>query len=111
MVAASTTPTPRITSRTRTRTFGTMVGDRRQGYAIVAGMGVLWLGTLVAVTALELHHPGVASQAAGASMEGKETRFGVPASSMFAVSTTGTSTGAVDSFHSSYGGIAGGLLI
>jgi K+-transporting ATPase ATPase A chain len=94
-----------------TRTFGTMVGDRRQGYAIVAVMGVLWLGGVVAVTALELHHPGAAAQMAGASMEGKETRFGVPGSSLFAVSTTGTSTGAVNSFHSSYGGVAGGLLI
>ncbi|WP_027860992.1 potassium-transporting ATPase subunit KdpA [Marmoricola sp. URHB0036] len=94
-----------------TRTFGTMVGDRRQGYALLAVMGVLWLGALVAVTTLEMHHPGAAAQAAGASMEGKETRFGVPGSSLFAVSTTGTSTGAVDSFHSSYGGIAGGVLI
>ena len=94
-----------------TRTFGTMVGDRRQGLAIVAVMTVLWLGALVAVTTLEMHHPGAAAQAAGASMEGKETRFGVPASSLFAVSTTGTSTGAVNSFHSSYGGVAGGVLI
>ncbi len=94
-----------------TRTFGTMVGERRQGYAIVAVMSVLWLGALVAVTVLEMNHPGAAAQAAGASMEGKETRFGVPASSMFAVSTTGTSTGAVNSFHSSFGGVAGGVLI
>jgi potassium-transporting ATPase potassium-binding subunit len=94
-----------------TRTFGTMIGDRRQGYALVAVMAVLWLGTLVAVTTLEMHHPGAAAQAAGASMEGKETRFGVPGSSLFAVSTTGTSTGAVNSFHSSYGGVAGGLLM
>jgi K+-transporting ATPase ATPase A chain len=71
-----------------TRTFGTMVGDRRQGYAIVAVMGVLWLGALVAVTTLEMHHPGAAAQLAGGSMEGKETRFGVPGSSLFAVSTT-----------------------
>ena len=41
-----------------TRTFGTMVGDQRQGYAILAVMAVLWLGALVAVTALEMHHPG-----------------------------------------------------
>jgi potassium-transporting ATPase potassium-binding subunit len=94
-----------------TRTFGTMVGDRRQGYAVIAVMAVLWLALVVSVTALELHHPGAAAQAAGASMEGKETRFGVPGSSLFAVSTTGTSTGAVNSFHSSYGGVAGGLLI
>jgi K+-transporting ATPase ATPase A chain len=63
------------------------------------------------VTALELAHPGHAAQLAGASMEGKETRFGVPASALFAVSTTGTSTGAVNSFHSSYSAVGGGLLI
>ena len=94
-----------------TRTFGVMVGDRRQGVAVLGVMVVLWAGALVAVTALELHHPGAAAQAAGASMEGKETRFGVPGSTLFAVSTTGTSTGAVNSFHSSYGAVAGGVLI
>jgi potassium-transporting ATPase potassium-binding subunit len=94
-----------------TRTFGLMVGDRRQGYALLATMAVLW-GTLVAaVTALEVHHSGTALQAAGASMEGKETRFGEWASALFAVSTTGTSTGAVDSFHSSFTGVGGGLLL
>ena len=94
-----------------TRTFGVMVGDKRQGYAILATMTALW-GTLVAaVTALEVHHSGTALQAAGASMEGKETRFGEWASALFAVSTTGTSTGAVDSFHSSYTGVGGGLLM
>ena len=41
-----------------TRTFGTMVGDKRQGYAILAAMGVLWSAALVAVTTLEMHHPG-----------------------------------------------------
>jgi potassium-transporting ATPase potassium-binding subunit len=94
-----------------TRTFGVMVGDKRQGYAILATMTVLW-GTLVAaVTALEVHHSGTAFQAAGAAMEGKETRFGEWASAMFAVSTTGTSTGAVDSFHSSFTSVSGGLLL
>ena len=94
-----------------TRTFGVMVDDKRQGYAILATMTVLW-GTLVAaVTALEVHHAGTALRAAGASMEGKETRFGEWASALFAVSTTGTSSGAVDSFHSSYTGVGGGLLM
>ncbi len=94
-----------------TRTFGLMVKDKRQGYALLATMAVLW-GVLVAsVTALEVHHHGTALQAAGASMEGKETRFGEWASALFAVSTTGTSTGAVDSFHSSFTGVGGGLLI
>jgi len=94
-----------------TRTFGILVGDVRQGYALLAVMTVLWLALVIAVTTLEMHHTGTAAQLAGASMEGKETRFGVPGSSLFAVSTTGTSTGAVNSFHSSYGGVAGGLLI
>ena len=94
-----------------TRTFGVMVGDRRQGYALLATMTVLWAVLVTAVTVLELQHPGTALQAAGASMEGKETRFGEWASSLFAVSTTGTSTGAVNSFHSSFTGVGGGLLI
>ena len=88
-----------------------MVGDKRQGYAILATMTVLWAVLVTAVTALEVNHPGTALQAAGASMEGKETRFGEWASALFAVSTTGTSTGAVDSFHSSYTSVGGGLLI
>jgi K+-transporting ATPase ATPase A chain len=94
-----------------TRTFGVMVGDKRQGYAVLAVMVVLWAALLGSVTALEVAHHGQAAQIAGASMEGKETRFGVPASALFAVSTTGTSTGAVNSFHSSYTAVAGGLLI
>ncbi len=94
-----------------TRTFGLMVRDKRQGYAILAAMGAIWALLVTAVTALELHHPGTAARLAGASMEGKETRFGEAASSLFAVSTTGTSTGAVDAFHSSFSAIGGGLLI
>lgn len=94
-----------------TRTFGLMVGDRRQGYAILAAMATIWVVMAVAVSVLEAHHPGSALQAAGASMEGKETRFGENASSLFAVSTTGTSTGAVNSFHSSFTAVSGGLLI
>ncbi len=94
-----------------TRTFGLMVGSKRQGYAILATMAVLWLVMVTAVTALEVNHPGTAFQAANSAMEGKETRFGEWASSLFAVSTTGTSTGAVNSFHSSFTGVGGGLLI
>ena len=94
-----------------TRTFGIMVGDKRQGYAILATMAVLWGVLVTAVTILEVQHPGTAYQAAGAAMEGKETRLGEWASSLFAVSTTGTSTGAVNSFHSSFTGLGGGLLL
>jgi K+-transporting ATPase ATPase A chain len=94
-----------------TRTFGVMVGDKRQGYAVLGAMGTIWATLVVAVTALEVGHHGTALDAAGAAMEGKETRFGEWASALFAVSTTGTSTGAVDSFHSSYTGVGGGLLM
>jgi K+-transporting ATPase ATPase A chain len=94
-----------------TRTFGVMAGEVKQGYAVLAAMFVLWAIILAAVTALELHHPGTAYQAAGASMEGKETRFGEALSSLFAVSTTGTSTGSVNSFHSSFTGVGGGMLL
>jgi K+-transporting ATPase ATPase A chain len=94
-----------------TRTFGIMVGDKRQGYAILATMGVIWGLLVTCVTLLEVNHPGTAFQAAGASMEGKETRFGEWASALFAVSTTGTSTGAVNSFHDSFTSLGGGALI
>jgi potassium-transporting ATPase potassium-binding subunit len=94
-----------------TRTFGLMVKDKRQGYAILATMGSLWGLILAGVWSLEAAHPGTALKLAGAAMEGKETRFGVAASSLFATSTTGTSTGAVDAFHSSFSALGGGLLI
>jgi K+-transporting ATPase ATPase A chain len=94
-----------------TRTFGLMVRDKRQGYAILATMTSLWGLILAGVWSLEATHPGTALKLAGAAMEGKETRFGVAASSLFATSTTGTSTGAVDAFHSSFSALGGGLLI
>ena len=94
-----------------TRTFGLMVKDKRQGYAILATMGALWATILAGVWSLEAAHPGTALRLAGASMEGKETRFGVTSSALFATSTTGTSAGAVDSFHSSFTALGGGLTI
>jgi K+-transporting ATPase ATPase A chain len=93
------------------RTFGTMVGNAKQGYAILAAMVVLWTGALVSAIVVENAHPGIALQAAGAATEGKEVRFGIPLSAMFAVSTTMTSTGAIDSTHSSYTGLGGGVLL
>ncbi|MFJ6095724.1 potassium-transporting ATPase subunit KdpA [Williamsia muralis] len=94
-----------------TRTYGTLIGDRRQGYTILGVMGAIWAGMLTAVWLFESHTNGIAAQAAGAMMEGKEQRFGVPGSVLFAVSTTGTSTGAVNSAHDSYSAGGGGALI
>jgi K+-transporting ATPase ATPase A chain len=94
-----------------TYTFGRMVRDKRQGYAILGAMASLWALIVVGISVLEAAHPGTALRLAGASMEGKETRFGEAASSLFAASTTGTSTGAVNSFHSSFTALGGGLTI
>lgn len=93
------------------RTFGKMVGSVKQGYAIVAAMGLIWFAGVVLVTWIEYAHPGTASQIAGGAMEGKEQRFGEGASSLFAVSTTMTSTGSVNSFHDSFSGLSGGVLL
>jgi K+-transporting ATPase ATPase A chain len=94
-----------------TRTFGTMVRNPRQGTVLVSVMGVLWAGLLAVAWFAETHPNGPATLAAGAAMEGKEVRFGIPGSILFGVSTTGTSTGAVDSLHDSYTGGAGGVTL
>jgi len=93
------------------RTYGRMVGNRRQGYAILAAAAVLWAGSVVATTAAEVAHPGLVPQAVGAAMEGKEVRFDTWASALFAASTTGTSTGAVNSMHDSFTAAGGGVVL
>jgi potassium-transporting ATPase potassium-binding subunit len=93
------------------RTFGTMVKDKRQGYAILSVMVILWLASVSLISFFENQHSGVAAQAAGAAMEGKNVAFGIPASSLFAASTTVTSTGAVNSFHDSFTPFGGGVAL
>ncbi|WP_328726416.1 potassium-transporting ATPase subunit KdpA [Streptomyces sp. NBC_00259] len=94
-----------------TRTFGRMVGSLRQGYAILATMATIWIGFTALMMWTEFHHGGPAFDLAGGAMEGKETRFGIGGSSIFAVATTLTSTGAVNSFHSSFTGFGGGITM
>jgi len=100
-----------------TYTFGRMVGDTRQGWAVLAAMTLLF----VALLAVTLHseqqgNPGMVAlgvdQAAGATqsggnMEGKETRFGIAAAALFATITTATSCGAVNSMHDSFTPLGG----
>ena len=95
-----------------TRTFGLMVGDRRQGWALLGAMSVLFFASLAAVLAFD-GGMGSASHGNGPSnaLEGREMRFGPISSAFFAVATTMTSTGAVDSFHSSYSPLGGGVLL
>ncbi|MER5738407.1 MULTISPECIES: potassium-transporting ATPase subunit KdpA [unclassified Streptomyces] len=94
-----------------TRTFGRMVGSLRQGYAILGTMAVIWIGFTALMMWTEFAGRGPAFEVAGGAMEGKETRFGIAGSSLFAVATTLTSTGAVNSFHSSYTGFGGGITM
>jgi len=89
------------------RTFGRMIGDKRQGLAIVAVMGIILLASTFIVTGAQAAHHGTVPTAVGAASEGTETRFGVPQSGAFAAATTATSTGAVDSFHDSYTSLGG----
>jgi potassium-transporting ATPase potassium-binding subunit len=103
-----------------TATYGKLVGSWRQGWAVFAAMAVIWAGmTATAILAEQAGNPimeragvdqaaaaGTGAQAGG-NMEGKETRFGIGASGTWASSTTGTSTGAVNSFHDSYTAIGG----
>ncbi|MFD5770457.1 potassium-transporting ATPase subunit KdpA [Streptomyces sp. NPDC127049] len=92
-----------------TRTFGRMVGSLKQGYAILGTMAVIWVGFTALMMWTEFAGKGPAFELAGGAMEGKETRFGISASAIFSVATTLTSTGAVNSFHSSNTGFGGGI--
>ena len=94
-----------------TRTLGTMLGNRRQGLAILGVMGVLWSVSLAVTTWAEVGGHSPAAQAAGAAMEGKEIRFGEWASALFAVVTTGTSTGAVNASHDCLTPAGGGTVL
>lgn len=89
------------------RTFGKMVGDRRQGYAILATMAALYVVSFVALTAFEIAAKGTAPQLAGGAMEGKETRFGIAGSTLFSTTSTLTSSGPVNAMHDSFTALGG----
>jgi K+-transporting ATPase ATPase A chain len=91
-----------------TRTLGVLVGNKKQGYTLLSVMAALWGAMLAVIWWAEAHPNGPAAVLAGGSWEGKETRFGIPSSALFANSTTGTSTGAVNSMHDSFSGLGGG---
>ncbi|MDN4522202.1 potassium-transporting ATPase subunit KdpA [Mycolicibacterium austroafricanum] len=93
------------------RTFGRMVGNKKQGYAIVGVQAVLAVISWSATLFFQLQAHGTVPTAVGAAMEGVEQRFGVANSAVFAASTTLTSTGSVDSFHDSYTSLGGLVLL
>ncbi|HUZ36466.1 MAG TPA: potassium-transporting ATPase subunit KdpA [Streptosporangiaceae bacterium] len=93
------------------RTFGKMVKDNRQGFALLAVMVVIWLAAVGGISFFEAQHAGIAPQLAHGAMEGKNVAFGTPGSSLFAASTTVTSTGSVNSFHDSFTPFGGGIAL
>jgi potassium-transporting ATPase potassium-binding subunit len=95
------------------RAFGKMVGDNKQGYALVAVMVIIWALAVGGISFFEAHlgTAGIAPQLAHGTYEGVETRFGPPGCSVFAASTTVTSTGAVNCFHDSLTPFGGGIAL
>jgi K+-transporting ATPase ATPase A chain len=97
--------------------FGRLVGDRRQGWALLGAMSILFVAAAIGITAAEQQpHPmlramGVDQSAsalqAGGNMEGKETRFGIAATGLFATVTTAASCGAVNGMHDSFTPLGG----
>jgi potassium-transporting ATPase potassium-binding subunit len=100
-----------------TNTFGRMVGNQMQGWALFGAMSILWfVGVLVAYSAESAGNPAFAplgidqvasAMQAGGNMEGKEVRFGIVNSALFATVTTDTSCGAVNSMHDSFTPLGG----
>ncbi len=92
-----------------TNVFGRMVGNQRQGWAVLAVMGVLFIAGVTVTYWAEAN--GTAALEAlglsGGNMEGKEVRFGIVASSLFAVVTTAASCGAVNAMHDSFTALGG----
>ena len=94
-----------------TRTFGTMIGSRRQGLTILGAMAALFTASLAVAAWAETTGQGVAARAAGAAMEGKETQFGTWGSILYSTATTSTSTGAVNASHDSLTPAGGGAAL
>jgi potassium-transporting ATPase potassium-binding subunit len=91
--------------------FGLIVGDRRQGGAVLAVMALLLGVSIALLTWAEMAGPGTAPGLAGGAMEGKEVRFGTAGSALFGAATTGTSTGAVNAMHDSFTAPGGGVAM
>jgi K+-transporting ATPase ATPase A chain len=99
--------------------FGRMVGDRRQGWALLAAMTIIFVGAVICIMVAEQSgNPKIAALGvdqssttlqAGGNMEGKETRFGIAASALFAAVTTAASCGAVNAMHGSFTPLGGAV--
>jgi potassium-transporting ATPase potassium-binding subunit len=97
-------------------TFGVMIGDTRQGWAILAAMTVMFVGLLIVCVVAEQNGHTLVKQgvdrtasalSSGGNMEGKEIRFGIASSALWATATTSASNGSVNSMHDSYTPLGG----
>jgi K+-transporting ATPase A subunit len=93
------------------RMYGRMVGSLRQSWALLVIAGVLLVVWAGLTTGAELAHAASAPAAAGAAMEGKETAFGVPGSTLFGAAATSTADGAANASYDSFTPLGGGLLM
>ena len=95
------------------RTFGKLVRDNKQGFALLAVMVIIWAAAVGGLTLFQSHlgTAGLGPQLAHGTYEGVETRFGPHACSLFAASTTVTSTGAVNCFHDSLTPFGGAITL
>jgi potassium-transporting ATPase potassium-binding subunit len=93
------------------RTFGKMVRDNKQGFALLAVMVLIWAAAVGGISFFEMQHAGAAAQLAHGAAEGTEVRFGTPGCSLWAASTTVTSTGAVNCFHDSLSPFGGAITL
>ena len=92
------------------RTFGVMIGDKKQGWALFIAAAILLVVGSAAVISAEVIPHGTVVHAVGAPTEGTETRFGVPGSALFGQSATGSGDGAANSSYDSFASLAGGML-
>ena len=93
------------------RTFGVMVGDKKQGWALFSAAAILFvIGTFAIVAATSIVH-GTVIDAVGAPIEGTETRFGVPGSALFGQAATASADGAANSSYDSFASAGGAVLM
>ena len=93
------------------RTFGVMVGDKKQGWALFAAAAILFVIGTAAIIASDLMANGTVIHAVGAATEGTETRFGVPGSAIFGQAATASADGAANSSYDSYASVGGAVLM
>lgn len=93
------------------RMFGRMAGSVKHSWTLLTVVGILFVLLLAAGTLAQSAHGGTVTQAVGGQQEGTETRFGIPGSTLFGVSATGSADGAANASYDSFSSLGGGVLL